>query len=84
VALIALCLWVVVAWAASLALSAPRTWPAAYALMVAGAPILAWLWVDRGPVWAVLGLAVMALVLRWPLRYGLRWLRGRAGPRGGA
>ncbi|MEM8822514.1 MAG: DUF2484 family protein [Pseudomonadota bacterium] len=78
-ALIALCLWVVLAWILMVVLTAKQSWPAAYGLIAIGAPLLVWLWVSLGPGWAALGLAVMMLVLRWPVRYLGRWLRGLVG-----
>ncbi len=78
-ALIALCLWVVLAWLLMLVLTAKQSWPAAYGLMAIGAPILVWIWISVGPLWAALGLAVMMLVLRWPVIYFGRWLRRLAG-----
>lgn len=73
----ALCLWVVLAWGLEQALTARQSWPAAYGLMALGAPLLAWLWIGLGPWWAALGLAVMGLVLRWPVRYAGRWIKAR-------
>ena len=73
--LIGLCLWVLLAAVAQAVTTAQQSWPAAYSLMALGAPLLAWLWVAEGPAWAALGLAAMALVLRWPVRYGWRWVR---------
>ena len=78
-ALIGLCLWVLLAAVAQAVTTAKQSWPAAYGLMALGAPLLAWLWVSEGPVWAALGLAVMASVLRWPVRYGWRWLQRAMG-----
>ncbi|MEM9797383.1 MAG: DUF2484 family protein [Pseudomonadota bacterium] len=74
-ALIALCLWVVVAWLLMVTLTAKQSWPAAYCLIAVGVPILVWLWTSTGPFWALLGLAVMGLVLRWPVIYLGRWLK---------
>ncbi|MFO6463922.1 DUF2484 family protein [Jannaschia sp. KMU-145] len=76
-ALIALCLWVVLAWVLQTVLTAKQSWPAAYGLIAIGLPLLAWLWLSMSPLWALLGLGVMALVLRWPLRYAARWLKAR-------
>ncbi|MEM7711029.1 MAG: DUF2484 family protein [Pseudomonadota bacterium] len=75
-ALIALCLWVVVAWLLMVTLTSKQSWPAAYALITLGVPLVVWLWLSLGPGWAALGLVVMVLVLRWPVRYFGRWLRG--------
>jgi hypothetical protein len=76
VALVALCLWVVVAWLLMVSLTARQSWPAAYGLIVAGAPLLFWLWSSQGWVATLFGLFVMGTVLRWPLRYVWRCLRG--------
>ena len=76
-ALIALCLWVVAAWLLMVTLTARQSWPAAYGLIAVGLPLLVWLGMSMGWGWALVGAATMALVLRWPLRYLLRWMRGR-------
>lgn len=50
-------------------------WPAAYALIATGLPLLVLVFRENG-VWV--GLVVLAMacsVLRWPVRYLLRWLR---------
>jgi hypothetical protein len=82
VALVALCLWVVAAWLLMISTTAKQSWPAAYGLIAVGLPLLGWLWVEGGPLQAAVGLIVMGSVLRWPVRYVWRWLRGRTG-RGG-
>ncbi|UWQ20752.1 DUF2484 family protein [Jannaschia sp. W003] len=76
-ALAALCLWVVLAWVLQSVLTARQSWPAAYGLVALLVPLIAWLGAEAGAGGALAGLAVAALVLRWPLRYGLRWLRRR-------
>jgi hypothetical protein len=76
-ALIALCLWVVVAWVLMLVLTPRQSWPAAYGLIAVGVPLVMWIGWTRGAGWAVIGLLVMALVLRWPLIYLWRWLKGK-------
>ena len=50
-------------------------WPAAYVLIAIGLPLLAWVWVENGPVIAILLLAAGASVLRWPVRFLFRWFR---------
>ncbi|WP_371155388.1 DUF2484 family protein [Jannaschia sp. 2305UL9-9] len=74
IALIALCLWVVVAWIAMVSLSSRQSWPAAYVLIAAGLPIVIGLGATMGWPWAMLGVMTMAAVLRWPLRYLWRWV----------
>lgn len=78
-ALIALCLWVVLAWLLQTVLTARQSWPAAYGLIGLGVPLVVWLGVSMGWLWAGLGAAVMLLVLRWPVIYLGRWLRRRLG-----
>jgi len=69
------CLWVVVACTIAMFPSKRHHWPAAYVLMALGAPLLVWLWVLHGPLLALAFLAAGASILRWPLRYLLRWIR---------
>lgn len=75
-ALVALCLWVVVAWILMVTLTAKQSWPAAYGLIAVGVPLVFWMGWSMSVWWALLGVAVMALVLRWPVRYFGRWLKG--------
>ena len=79
-AIAALCLWVVAAWLLMVTLTARQSWPAAYGLIAVGVPLVAWLWVADGWAAALLGLGVMGAVLRWPVRYAWRWLRGLVRP----
>lgn len=74
--LILACLWVLVATACAL-LPERWHWPAAYALIAAGIPILGLATWQEGPVWGILLLAAGVSVLRWPLRSAGHWLRAR-------
>ncbi len=69
------CLWCVCANVIGMLPSKHHHWPAAYVLMTFGIPILGWVfWVDGaiiGMIFTVAGLSI----LRWPVRYLLRWLR---------
>ncbi|MGB3409519.1 MAG: DUF2484 family protein [Jannaschia sp.] len=78
-ALIALCLWVVIAWLLMVTLTSRQSWPAAYGLVAVGVPIVVWLGVSMGWPWAVLGLLTMGVVLRWPVRYFWRWVKRVSG-----
>ncbi|UWQ17180.1 DUF2484 family protein [Jannaschia sp. M317] len=78
-ALIALCLWVVLAWVLMLTLTARQSWPAAYGLIALGVPLVIWLGVSMDWLWAGVGVLTMGVVLRWPVRYAWRWVRARAG-----
>ncbi|TFL17899.1 DUF2484 family protein [Jannaschia formosa] len=78
-ALVALCLWVVLAWLLMVTLTARQSWPAAYGLIALGLPLLGWLGWTEGWVWTLAGALVMGTVLRWPVRYAWRWVRTRIG-----
>lgn len=74
-------LWLIAANVIAMLPSRDRHWTAAYILIILGFPILGWATWTNGP-WV--GLALMAAgasVLRWPLIYLWRWIRGKtAGP----
>lgn len=74
-------LWLIAANVIAMLPSRDRHWTAAYILITLGIPILGWATWTNGP-WV--GLALMAAgasVLRWPLIYLWRWIRGKtAGP----
>lgn len=53
-------------------------WVFAYVMIALGLPLLPWLYLDHG-IWVAGGFLLVGLwVMRWPLRYGLRWLQGRS------
>ncbi len=70
--------WLVLANVTGMVPSKKKHWPQAYALIAVGLPILVWVvWTDG--VWAALIVFLAACsVLRWPVRFFLRWLRRRA------
>jgi hypothetical protein len=71
------CLWAVVA---SLIAMLPNRihWPAAYALIAIGIPLVGWVTYQNGPVIGMIVLAGGVSILRWPVIYLFRWLRARA------
>ena len=73
--LILACVWGVLANVIAMFPSKHNHWPSAYALIILGIPILGLvIWENGVPV----GLAVLAAavsILRWPVRYLLRWFR---------
>jgi len=74
------CLWIVTACAAGMA-PARYHWPAAWALIATGIPLLGLVTLTMGPVWGLVALAAGASILRWPiLRAGQR-LAGLLDPR---
>ncbi|MDX8351310.1 DUF2484 family protein [Cognatiyoonia sp. IB215182] len=74
-----LCLWVVVAFVMAAIPSNDKHWRRAYVLMALGAPLLAFLIWEGGILMGLLGLVVGGLVLRWPVRYLVRWVKRQMG-----
>lgn len=77
--LILACLWAVTANVIAIFPSRRNHWPAAYALIAAGVPILGFVTYQNGPVVGLVVLAAGMSILRWPVRYLFRWMRGAAG-----
>lgn len=70
------CLWAVVATIIAV-LPWRIHWPAAYALIAVGIPLLGWVTYQNGPILGMLVLAAGVSVLRWPVIYLFRWLRAK-------
>ena len=68
-------LWCVVANVTAMFPSKHKHWPAAYVLITFGLPILAWVYWESGFIIGLLFTIAGASVLRWPVRYLLRWCR---------
>lgn len=69
-------LWLVTANVIAMFPSPKRKhWPAAYALMGVGAPLLVWLVRTDGWLAGAVFLIAAASILRWPVRFLLRWIR---------
>ena len=68
--------WLVLANVAAMIPSRDNHWARAYALIALGVPLVGWVTWDNGPVLGLLVLAAGASVLRWPLIYLGRWVRG--------
>ena len=76
-ALIAACLWFVIAHLVALIPSRDSHWSWAYALIAAGIPLVGWVtWAD-GPILGLIVLAAGVSVLRWPVYHLGRWARRR-------
>ncbi len=67
------CLWALIAAAVALG---PRRWhwPAAYALIVSGIPLVGYVTLQNGPVAGLVVLAGGVSMLRWPMRFLGRWV----------
>lgn len=71
------CLWMVTANVLALLPSRDNHWARAYGLIATGVPLLGWVTLQNGPI---VGLVVMACgvsVLRWPVVFLWRWMRGQ-------
>jgi len=69
-------LWAIVACVIAMLPSRRNHWPAAYGLIATGAPLLVFIALQHGP-WVTLACALAAAsILRWPLIYLIRKLRG--------
>lgn len=80
--LILACLWVCAAAGAAMLPSRNNHWPAAYALIVTGLPLLVFVYLQNGALITALIAAAGASILRWPLYYLTLWLRARlSGPK---
>jgi hypothetical protein len=73
--LILACIWAVTANVIAMFPSRKAHWPAAYALIAFGVPILGFVTYEMGPWMGLLVLAAGASILRWPLLYLGRWLK---------
>lgn len=78
-ALVLASLWVIAAAVAAMLPSRRNHWPAAYALIATGVPLLGYLALQHGAWVALAALVAGASILRWPLIYLIRWLRRRIG-----
>jgi hypothetical protein len=70
------CLWAIVATLIAVLPSRDHHWRAAYWLIGFGIPILGWVSYQNGPWVGLIVLAAGASILRWPLIYLWRRLRG--------
>ena len=73
------CLWFVLA-AIIAALPNRIHWPAAYALIALGIPLVGWVTLQNGPVFGLAILAGGTSVLHWPVIFAFRWLKRIATP----
>ncbi|MDJ0639327.1 MAG: DUF2484 family protein [Paracoccaceae bacterium] len=73
--LFAACGWLVLANVVGMFPSKKKHWPQAYVLIAFGLPLLAWVYWENGVWMSALVLLAACSILRWPVRYLLRWLR---------
>ena len=70
-------LWCVLANLVGMLPSKHKHWPSAYVLITFGVPILVWVFVSDGWIFGLVFALAGVSILRWPVRYLLRWLRAR-------
>lgn len=66
--------WLLLANVLAMLPSKDNHWFRAYVLIALGLPLLVWVWWQNGWLIAALALAAGMSVLRWPVRYLLRWV----------
>ena len=75
--LILACLWGVIANVLAMMPSKDSHWTNAYILIAIGIPIIGYVTWQHGP-WAGLAIMVAGMsILRWPVIYLSRWIKGR-------
>lgn len=77
--LIAGFLWLIAANVIAMFPSTDHHWRNAYRLIGAGVPILGGITYENGPLLGLLFLAGGASLLRWPVWYVWKWIRGIIG-----
>ncbi len=76
--LILACVWALSANVLAMLPSRDNYWRCAYVLIAIGIPLLGYVTYENGPWIGLLVLAAGMSVLRWPVIYLGRWLRGLA------
>ncbi|PIE08158.1 MAG: hypothetical protein CSA74_03965 [Rhodobacterales bacterium] len=74
--LILACLWLVLANVIAMFPSKRGHWPEAWGLIAVGLPLLGFVAYENGALVALVVAVGAASVLRWPVIYLARWLRG--------
>jgi hypothetical protein len=75
--LILACLWALIANVMAMFPSKDNHWKNAYGLIAVGIPIVGYVTWQHGPWLGLLVLAAGMSVLRWPVIYLSRWIKGR-------
>lgn len=73
------CLWALIANVLAMTPSKDNHWKRAYLLIALGIPLLGFVTYQNGPWVGLLVMAAGMSVLRWPVIYLTRWMRGRLG-----
>lgn len=70
------CGWLVLANVIGMFPSKHKHWPAAFGLIAIGLPLLGFVFWQDGPWIGLVVFAAAASILRWPVRYLMRWMTG--------
>ncbi len=76
ISLLLACAWVILANVLAMIPSQDNHWRRAYFLIGVGIPLLGYVTFENGPWWGMALLLAGMSVLRWPVIYLWRWLRG--------
>ncbi|MEP5153894.1 DUF2484 family protein [Planktotalea sp.] len=68
--------WLVTANVIAMFPSKDHHWRNAYVLIAIGVPLLGWVWAQNGFWVALLVLVAAMSILRWPVIYLTRWMKG--------
>lgn len=74
--LILAAVWAIAANLLAMTPSKDNHWRRAYVLIALGIPLLGYVTYENGPWWGLALLLAGMSVLRWPVIYLTRWLRG--------
>jgi hypothetical protein len=75
--LLLMCLWVVLSFVLAAIPSTDNHWRRAYVLIALGIPLLIFMTWQGGLLFGFVGLLVGCSVLRWPVIFLWRWVRGK-------
>ncbi len=68
--------WLIAANVIGMLPSKHKHWPSAYVLMTIGVPLLGYVFWQNGVLIGALVTVAAASILRWPVLFFVRWLRG--------
>ena len=69
--------WFIIANVIALIPSKHHHWPQAYMLIAVGVPLLGYVTYQNGPLIGLLVFAGGVSILRWPVLYLWRWIKGK-------
>ena len=72
-------IWMIAANVLAMIPSRDNHWRRAYFLIAVGIPLVGWVTYENGPWVGLICLGAGASLLRWPVRYLGRWVKGKLG-----